>query len=252
MSETGADGERERERGNSDEPMGNLLPMYFVVDESRSMQPDMETLNESMMQLLDEVHGNPMAAAKVRLAVVGFSDTAHMYLEPSDLRDIEVMPLLEARGKTIYGAAFDLLKEHVESDAVSLKQQGFSVFRPTVFFLTDGAPNDRDWREAHSRLVDPEFAYRPNILSFGFGRSDQDVICDIATSPQFAFQAQEGMAAGDALQEFFSSLTNSVIQSGLGAARGELKLEVDEAPAGFLSLAIGEVEALGLTVERLP
>ena len=242
--------EAERERHQSDEAMGNVLLIYFAVDESRSMAPDMDTLNEGMMSFLDALQGNPMAAAKVRFAVIGFSDTALMYLEPSDLRNIEVMPLLEARKTTMYGEAFRLLRERVEVDAENLKNQGYSVFRPTVFFLTDGAPNDKDWRDEYDLLVDPEFRFRPNILSFGFGGANQDVIRAIATSSRFAFQADDAVEPGEALQEFLSSLTNSVIQSGLGAAHGEVRLEMDEAPAGFISLALDEVASLGQTVVR--
>ena len=150
----------------------------------------------------------------------------------------------------MYGEAFKLLRERVEVDAENLKNQGYSVFRPTVFFLTDGAPNDQDWRDEYNLLVDPQFRFRPNILSFGFGGANQDVIRAIATSSRFAFQADDAVETGEALQEFLSSLTNSVIQSGLGAAQGEVKLEMDEAPAGFISLALDEVASLGQTIVR--
>lgn len=232
------------------EALGHVLPIYFVVDESRSMAVHMETLNKGMMSFLDALHSNPMAAGKVRFSVIGFSDTALVYLAPSDLRDVEEMPLLEARKTTVYGAVFRLVRERVQADAQDLRRRGYRVFRPTVFFLTDGDPNDADWRVEHARLVDAEFPFRPNILSFGFGGANQDVIREVATVPHFAFYAEDTVATGEALQQFMSSLTQSVIQSGLGAARGETRLEMDKAPEGFISLAVDGIASLGHTIVR--
>lgn len=229
------------------ETKGHVLPIYFVVDESRSMEPDMETLNEGMMSFLDELHGNPMATSKVRFSVIGFSKKAYVYLKPSDMRSIEAMPLLEARSMTNYGAVFHLLRERTETDAMNLAAEGYKVFRPTVFFLTDGAPSDKDWRDAYEHLVNPEYAFRPNILAFGFGGANHDIIREIATQPVFAFQAEDNVGTAEALQEFMASLTKSVIQSGMGAARGKVKLELDEAPAGFISLALDEVADMSNT-----
>ena len=239
-----------RHRANDSDVLGHVLPIYFVVDESRSMEPDMDTLNEGMRSFLDALHSNPMAAGKIRFAVIGFSDTALMHLEPSDLRNIYVMPLLQARNTTMYGAAFRLLRKRVETDTNNLKHQGYKVFRPTAFFLTDGAPNDADWRDEHSRLMDPQFRFRPNILSFGFGGANESVIREIATSPRFAFQAEDTAQTGEVLHDFLASLTQSIIQSGLGVARGEMKMQMDKAPAGFVSLALDEIAHLSHTIIR--
>ena len=229
------------ERSQGEETIGNVLPIYFVVDESRSMAPDMDTLNQGMTSFLDDLHSNPMAASKVRFSIIGFSNTPLMHLEPSDLRSIDILPVLEARSTTNYGAVFQFLRERTELDASNLMNQGYKVFRPMVFFLTDGAPNDEDWHYEYNKLVDLDYSYHPNILSFGFGGANQDVIREIATMPHFAFQAEDSVSTGDALREFLTSLTKSVIQSGIGAARGEMKLELDEAPASFISLSLDEV-----------
>jgi len=66
-------------------------------------------LNEGLASLHDSLQRESFAAAKVRLSVIGFSDTAFTYLEPADLRFLQGMPVLTAQSLTSYAAAFDQL-----------------------------------------------------------------------------------------------------------------------------------------------
>jgi uncharacterized protein YegL len=112
------------------------------------------------------------------------------------------------------------------------------VNRPAVFLLTDGAPNRGDgWEPIHSSLVSEGFKQRPNILAFGIGQADAEVIRRVATRPEFAFVAAVGVDTGRAIAEFIKTLTQSVIQSGQALATGQATLLVEK-PAGFISLDI--------------
>src|SRR6201998_1472710 len=125
-------------------------------------------LNEGLTALHDALQREAFAAAKVRFAVIGFSDTAFTYLEPADLRVLQGMPVLTAQSLTSYAAAFDQLTYRIRVDVPSLKAQGYTVHRPAVFFLTDGLPNgNEDWRSVRSNLLAQPAA--PNILAFGIG-----------------------------------------------------------------------------------
>ena len=184
------------------EPAGNVLPIYF---ESGSMSGDIGELNRGLVSLLDELLCYPMAASKVRFCVMGFADDAVSYLEPADLRDVEAMPTLSARGSTSYAAAFRALHQRIPNDVRALKGQNYLVNRPAVFFLTDGAPNPGDgWERSHADLTDPGFGPRPNILAFGIGKADGDVIKRVATSPQYAFITAKGTDTGVAIAEFLT------------------------------------------------
>jgi hypothetical protein len=61
-----------------------------------------------------------------------------------------------------------------------LRQEGVSVHRPCVFFISAGAPNNENWRGELDALADPSFAFRPNIVSFGVAGADKAAIADIA------------------------------------------------------------------------
>lgn len=223
------------------EPAGNVLPIYFVADESGSMSADIGELNHGLVSLLDALQGEAMAAAKVRFCVLGFADDARCYLEPSDLRDLESMPTLSARGSTSYAAAFRALCDRIPQDVSNLKSQGFMVNRPAVFMLTDGAPNSGDgWESPYSDLTGESFAQRPNVLAFGIGNADASVIKQVATKDEYAFIAASGVDTGKAIAEFIKALTQSVISSGQALASGQAALPVEK-PEGFISLAVDTV-----------
>jgi uncharacterized protein YegL len=213
------------------EPRGAILPVYFVADESGSMGSNIGELNDGLLSLHDALQKESFAAAKVRFSVIGFSETAFTYLEPADLRTAPSMPELVAQGLTSYCSAFEQLEYRISVDIPNLKAQGFTVHRPTVFFLTDGLPNDReDWRAARSRLLQQRAA--PNILSFGIGDADPAVVQELATKAQFAFVAARGVDTGAAISEFITSLTQSVISSGNAMAAGSAQLQFEK-PEGF-------------------
>lgn len=217
------------------EPKGAVIPIYFVADESGSMEPNLGELNEGLVSLLDALQKEPFAAAKVRFSVIGFADSAETYLEIADLRSLPAMPILRARGLTSFASAFDQLAYRISVDIPALKAQGHAVARPAVFFLTDGLPNaDEDWRSVRSALLSQHA--RPNLLTFGIGEADAATIREVATHDQHAFVAAHGTDTAWAVTEFVSSLAQSVISSGqaLGAGAGELQLE---RPQGF-SLAV--------------
>lgn len=220
------------------EPRGSILLVYFVADESGSMGRNIGDLNDGLASLHDALQRESFAAAKVRLSVIGFSDSAFTYLEPADLRLLNGMPALIAEGLTSYASAFDQLDYRISVDIPALKAQGYTAHRPAVFFLTDGLPNGtEDWRGARARLLAQSAA--PNILAFGIGDADAGIVAELATKPSFAFIAARGVDPGAAISEFITSLTQSVISSGQALAGGSAELQFEK-PAGF-SLAVDVV-----------
>jgi uncharacterized protein YegL len=220
------------------EPKGSILLVYFVADESGSMGGNIDELNAGLSSLHDSLQRESFAAAKVRLSVIGFSDTAFTYLEPADLRFLEGMPVLTAQSLTSYAAAFDQLAYRIRVDVPSLKAEGYTVHRPAAFFLTDGLPNgNEDWRSVRANLLAEPAA--PNILAFGIGEADAAVISEVATKPHFAFVAARGVDTGAAISEFLTSLTQSVISSGQAMASGSAELQFEK-PEGF-TLAVDVV-----------
>jgi uncharacterized protein YegL len=212
---------------------GNLLPVYVLADESGSMGPVIDQLNAGLAALHDALLGEPMAAAKVRFSILGFSDDVQVRMQLADLRRESELPALVARGLTNYQAAFDDLRQRIPADIATLKGQGYTVHRPAVFFLSDGQPNRGDWVQSHRLLVD-RGATRgaPNIIACGIGEAEPSTILQVATQPDYGFVAVADVDLGAAIARFCTALTKSVVESGrsLGSAQPEL---VVERPQGF-------------------
>jgi uncharacterized protein YegL len=218
---------------------GHLLPIYVLVDESYSMRNYVGQLNDGIVSLYEELRADPMTAAKIRLSVLGFSGEVIPRLALADLRKIKEPPKMATRTTTNYHAVFTDLLTRIPDDVASLKQDGYLVHRPAVFFMSDGQPNDdneaknEDWMAARRRLTDKNhIRAAPNIIAFGMGEVWAQTIVFVATRPEFAYVAAEGSDVGASITKFFVALTASVVQSGqsLNSASPEL---VVEKPEGF-------------------
>lgn len=218
------------------ETLGTVLPIYFVADESASMGPHVGEMNDALDELLAALHEQPFAASKARFSIIGFSDQARLYLPPADVRDLTALPQLTANSVTEYSAVFELLSVQIPYDVQRLKDEGYSVARPAVYFLTDGMPTDTgDWQQSRDALL--RIRERPNILAFGIGDAERDVIRQVATNPGYAFIVQDGTSVGPALKEFFGSFTQSIIQSGTNVAAGINRVEIEK-PNNFIALDV--------------
>jgi uncharacterized protein YegL len=214
----------------------NILPFYLVCDESGSMAgPPLDALNEALPELHNEIGTNPVVSDKTQFGIIGFSDAGEVLLELSNLSQVTDLPVLATKGGTNYAAALRCVKDQIETDVARLKNDGHQVFRPVVFFLTDGYPTS-DWQAEYDSLTSEQFALRPNIVAFGIGNEvDAEVISAVATFK--AFLDDGSMSPAKALQEFAVALTKSIVASGsTGADNGAPTLLTPDTVPGFTSL----------------
>ncbi|TDC69173.1 vWA domain-containing protein [Streptomyces hainanensis] len=223
------------------ETQGQLLPVYLVADESGSMYPHLDELNAGLESLHRGLLAEPMAAAKVRLSVLGFANAVTERLVLADLRAETELPRLSAGGGTSYEAAFSALLRRIPEDVSTLKRQNYRVHRPAVFFMSDGVPNSGDdWRGVHHTLTDRSVTpAAPNILAFGIGDAEAETMLAVATRTDHAWISVPGSQLGDSIKKFFTSLTKSMVQSANALNSGQAEVAV-ERPEGF-TLAIDEV-----------
>jgi uncharacterized protein YegL len=217
-----------------------VLPFFLVADESASMEgPPIEAINDELPELHSAVASDPIVAEKVRFSLITFAGDAQVLLGLSDLSELTSMPGLTVRdGGTNYRAAFELVHREIDAEVARLHCDGFQVLRPAVFFLSDGCPNGPDWTAAHRALTTEGNPRRPNVLAFGIGSADAQVIRRVATLA--AFMAQDGTSPAGALHEFAVALTKSVMASGSALASGTGSLTVAN-PSGFVSLPVDPV-----------
>jgi uncharacterized protein YegL len=219
--------------------IGQVLPMYFVGDESHSMAGDpIAAVNQGLIDLRDEVAKHPLIGKKVRFGIITFADTAETRLQLSELSEDLVLPSLAPRGRgTSYASALEALRQTIPADVALLKSSGYQVHRPSVFFLSDGQPTDKAdrWRARLDDLKDPSFRERPNVLAFGVGDADPAVIRELASSPRYGFMMTSGASTAGAIAEFAASMLNSMVASAERLDRGEQTIEFEK-PEGFVQL----------------
>jgi uncharacterized protein YegL len=212
---------------------GHLLPVYVLADESASMTDYARELNDGLVSLLEALRSEPMIAAKVRLSILGFSDSVEVRMDLADLRNEEGLPGLRIRSTTNYKAVFEDLLARIPRDIGTLKTSGYLVHRPAVFFLSDGQPGNSSWLKPYRRLTDKTAtAAAPNIIACGVGTVMAQTILDVATQQEFAFVSIPGVDIGAAIAKFFVALTSSIVQSGRSLTSAHPELVVDR-PEGF-------------------
>ncbi|MFB7666924.1 hypothetical protein ACFC1R_23740 [Kitasatospora sp. NPDC056138] len=223
------------------EAKGVLLPAYVVADESASMGPYQQELSGGVTSLCEGLRAEPMIAAKLRLAVLGFSGDVQVRLALADMRTETAVPQLIIRGMTSYRAAFDDLAARIPADVQRLRGDGYKVHRPVVFFLSDGQPTDgHAWHKPHAALIDKNRTpTAPNVIACGIGDAQAQTMVDVATRPEFAFVAKPGTDVGKAISEFFHALTASLVASGHALNSAAPQLVVNR-PDQFV-MAIDEV-----------
>jgi uncharacterized protein YegL len=212
-----------------------VFPFYLCLDVSASMAGEpIDSVNRQMPQLRSAIGEDPAIAEVIRLAVVTFSDVARTVLALSDLSLVEAIPTLESEGRTSYSAAFDHLRRTIEGDYHSSRAQGERWYRPAVVFISDGQPTDspETWKAAHRRLVAPEWRRRPNLLSFGFGAADAEVLADVSErKPNRAFIASEGAEPSAIIPELVAGLISSIVSSSASVYNGAAQVVPPDLPS---------------------
>jgi uncharacterized protein YegL len=219
-----------------------LLPFYIVIDASYSMSgKKIESANRIISQVRDALAQNPILSDKVRIGLVDFADDARVQLPLCDVLEPSLnLPTVTPRGGTSYVAAFRLLRSTIAANVKQLKADKFLVHRPTVFFLSDGAPTDRvtEWQAAFAELVGDK-AY-PNVIAFGVDDADVHVLQSLIHPSTGEKQMQmylmdKGEDAAKAITAMAEIMISSVLESGRSLSHGESGIKLpdkEDLPAG--------------------
>lgn len=200
-----------------------VLAFYVVVDVSVSMSGEpIAEANKIVPEVVDHVAKSPTLADVVRFGVVDFSDDAQVLVRLSDLRDIDTIPQFKTRGATSYAAAFRLLRQEIESDLAQLKADNRKVYRPAVFFITDGDPTDDQatLKQTFEALTDKTFKGRPNLIPFGVTSATKELLDawvfpkeGDSGKPMRSFVQKPGVSAADAIRQVTEILISSIVAS---------------------------------------
>jgi uncharacterized protein YegL len=207
-----------------------VMPFYIICDVSGSMNADMNDLNRGIAELRDGIKQDPVADDLTMLSVIAFSDTASTVVPLNFPTAITLQPM-KAGGLTNYTAAFQEFHRAFEADKARLKSEGKRIFRPCVFFITDGVPTSKDHLTVFQQLFgyDPKTgqgnsAY-PYVTLFGFRQATEETLKGLAY-PTFGekkgryFLHREGASVSGLLKAMTGIIATSVLNSSQSAASG--------------------------------
>ncbi|BCJ41052.1 hypothetical protein GCM10010168_46500 [Actinoplanes ianthinogenes] len=183
-----------------------VFPVFLLVDVSASMAGgSIEAVNKALPDIQNEMRVNPMVGEIARIGLTTFSDEARVVIPMCDLAEAH-LPELMVEGGTNFAAAFRGVKQAIESGLTSLPK-GTPVYRPVVFFMSDGAhQSHEDWVGPLRDLRDG-WKFAPEVVTFGFGASQRESLQKIAT--RFAFQAK-GDDTVNQVREIMSAIVRSI------------------------------------------
>ncbi|HET9692104.1 MAG TPA: VWA domain-containing protein [Acidimicrobiales bacterium] len=222
-----------------------VFPFYLCLDVSASMAgAPLDSVNEQLPLLRSAVGEDPAIAEVIRFGVVTFSDVARTVLPLADLSLVEVIPPVGAEGRTSYAAAFEHLRRQIEDDYTAGRATGDKWYRPAVVLISDGRPTDEEarWKAAHAALVDPSWKRHPNILAFGFGQADPEVLAAVTEGkPNRAFIADEGSNPATLVPELMKGLISSIVSSSASVYSGAAQLAPPDV-AGMTAIAVDQLD----------
>jgi uncharacterized protein YegL len=200
-----------------------VMPFYLVIDVSKSMTASLPAVTQGVHQLWQAIVNEPVVYDVARIGIITFSDTARVVVPLGRITEAD-LPTLGAEAGTNYGAAFRELAGTIVRDTHALKSQGHKVYRPCVFFLTDGMPLDEDWEEAFVSTLtyDPATGQgmkgHPIFVSFGFDQARPSVLAKLAHPPgrgkwHFATDATPALALKGVLDIIMKTVVNSSLTS---------------------------------------
>ena len=218
-----------------------IMPFYLLVDVSGSMSSEEAELNAAVTELVENIRKDPVVDDLVMLSVITFNHDARTVV-PLDSPSSVTVPHLSTSGGTNYGTAFAEYARAYEQDRARLRAQGMKVYRSCVFFLTDGAPNDRNYLETFTSL----FAYDPatNIgnkafpyfVPYGFRSAPENVVRKLAYPDFGRTRGRWFLSRSNNVREVLRAMTamlgNTVISSGQSASQGVPQIMPPTPPAG--------------------
>lgn len=227
-----------------------LLPVYIVVDTSSSMNASgssdgtgptlIDVANEIIPAIVEVCEAKPSVKDRLRLCLISFATTAQVVVPLGMKDDFVPVPVLTAQGGTSYGEAFRLLRTEIEDGVRTLNSSGYKVYRPAVFFITDGEPIDSgsERQAAFDALTDPGFRASPHIVMFGVADASPETLKAYTSRNGVAVAAKAGVDAAEALGAMLGPLVSSIVLStaGSGEEMGSFTFAADDLNADLLAV----------------
>lgn len=147
--------------------MNRRLPIYFLIDVSRSMGGDkMAAVNEGLQGIINKLRKDPVALETGYVSIITFSTEARQVVPLTSVIDIQ-LPVIKALGWTNLEAGLsqllDCMDKEIVPNNIELEQKG--DYKPIVVIFSDGGQSRGEWHNIIDR-VHARFARCQNVTAF--------------------------------------------------------------------------------------
>jgi uncharacterized protein YegL len=177
-------------------------PCVLLLDVSGSMagQPIGE-LNAGLVTFKEEIAADALARKRVEVAIVTFGGAVTLAMPFTDADGFEP-PSLTANGLTPMGAAIGEAIRLVKERKEIYKENGIAYYRPWIFLITDGEPNDA-WDSVPDAVQAGEERKEFSFFAIAVKGADMEVLRQISVREPL-------MLEGLKFQELFRWLSASL------------------------------------------
>ncbi|MEH2437974.1 MAG: VWA domain-containing protein [Nostoc sp.] len=157
----------------------NRCPVILLLDTSGSMsgQPIQE-LNRGLAAFKADVLKDSQASLSVEVAMITFGPIVKLTQDFVTI-DQFTPPTLQVGGLTPMGAAIEYALDFLENRKQTYKDNGILYYRPWVFLITDGEPND-SWQPAAQKMREAEAQRRLSFFAVGVQGADMNILKQIS------------------------------------------------------------------------
>lgn len=207
----------------------NRLPCILLLDVSSSMTgPPINELNQGLITYKDELTADSLAAKRVEVSVITFGSEVTTVCDFTTAEQFHP-PTLEPNGLTAMGEAVNRAIDALETRKAQYRENGISYYRPWIFLITDGAPNDANWEAAAERAVAAERNKAFAMFCVGVEGADFETLK--------LFSSREPLRLkGTRFRDLFTWLSSSQRSVSRSTPGDEVPLENPTTPEGWASI----------------
>ncbi|MFK0206202.1 hypothetical protein [Agrobacterium sp. NPDC090283] len=144
------------------------VPVILIVDVSPSMEDKIAELNDGYSGYIADLLADPLASLRVELAIVTCGDGNRFI--PFDRAENHRREFqIDAAGSTPLGGAVTMALHELELRKQEYKRNGINYYRPWLWIMSDGEPNDDNWRQAAANARKAEEDKKVSVYCVGIG-----------------------------------------------------------------------------------
>ncbi len=200
-------------------------PCILLLDTSGSMNgKPIQELNRGLHVFKEQLENDDLASKRVEITVVSFDSDVKVVNEFETIDNFTPVEL-NAKGLTSMGRAIEQAVNMLEQRKSVYKANGISYYRPWIFLITDGAPND-DYTNAIRLVHEGEDKKQFAFFAVGIEGADMKILGQISKRAPL-------MLNGLNFASLFQWLSNSMSSVSRSATNDEICLE---SPAGWAKI----------------